>query len=205
MILLLLAVVMIVPAAEAKRRESAEEIERKTRHYKGWEWGATGNFNLVFYDLEYTRIKGEKGVSDYQSQAKFGGSVMLNGGYFLNNHWKIGAQIGAQIQYNYTVMPIVATAHYYYGKRKTCLFNFLQLGTNVLFNKGLRFGALGTGGVGVRFQNPDNKYKIDLMVGYQALMLNPRPVLKGDFTFNQKDVNRKGLNQSVFIGIGVAF
>ena len=205
LILLLLAVVMIVPAAEAKRRESAEEIERKTRHYKGWEWGATGNFNLVFYDLEYTRIKGEKGVSDYQSQAKFGGSVMLNGGYFLNNHWKIGAQIGAQIQYNYTVMPIVATAHYYYGKRKTCLFNFLQLGTNVLFNKGLRFGALGTGGVGVRFQNPDNKYKIDLMVGYQALMLNPRPVLKGDFTFNQKDVNRKGLNQSVFIGIGVAF
>jgi hypothetical protein len=205
LILLLLAVVMIVPAAEAKRRESAEEIERKTRHYKGWEWGATGNFNLVFYDLEYTRIKGEKGVSDYQSQAKFGGSVMLNGGYFLNNHWKIGAEIGAQIQYNYTVMPIVATAHYYYGKRKTCLFNFLQLGTNVLFNKGLRFGALSAGGVGVRFQNPNNSYKIDLMVGYQALLLNPRPMLKGDFTLSPKDVNRKGLNQSVFIGIGVAF
>ena len=201
----MLALAFIIPSAEAKRRETPEEIERKTRHYSGWEWGATGRFNLVFCDLNYTHIAGEKGVKDYRAQARLGGSINLNAGYFFDNHWRLGAEVGAQMQYDYTVVPVMATLHYYYGKRKTCLFNFLQLGTNVLFNKGLRFGALGAGGVGVRFQNPNNSYKIDLMVGYQALMLNPRPVLKGDFTFNQKDVNRKGLNQSVFIGIGVAF
>lgn len=203
--LLLLAIVMIVPHAEAKRRETPEEIERKTRHYAGWEWGATGNFGLVFYELDYMRIKGQDAVRDYQSQAKFGGSIMLNGGYFVNNHLKLGAELGAQIQYNYTVVPIVATAHYYYGKRKTCLFNFVNLGTNVLFNKGLRFGSTCAGGVGVRFQNPDNDYKIDLMVGYQALLVNPRPAIDHDFSFDIKDVNRKAFNQTVFIGIGIAF
>ena len=205
LILLALMLIMVVPAAEAKRRETPEEMERKTRHYEGWEWGAAGRFSLVFYDMEYMRIMKQTPVVDYTSQAKLGGNVLLNGGYFINNNWRVGLELGAQIQYNYTAVPIYATAHYFYGKRKNCLFNFLNLGTNVLFNKGVRFGATGAGGVGVRLQSPDSDHKFDIMIGYQAIMLNPRPVIKEPYCYSPKDVNRKVLNQSVFIGIGVNF
>jgi hypothetical protein len=75
----------------------------------------------------------------------------------------------------------------------------------VLFNKGVRFGATGAGGVGVRLQSPDSDHKFDIMIGYQAIMLNPRPVIKEPYCYSPKDVNRKVLNQSVFIGIGVNF
>ncbi len=196
---------LVLPEAEAKRRESEEEIARKTRHYSGWEFGAAARVSLVFYDMDYMRIKGQSGVMAYKSQAKMGGNIMLNAGYLFNNHWKLGVEAGAQIQYNHTVVPIYLTAHYFYGKRKNCLFNFLNLGTNVLFDKGLRFGATGAGGVGFRLQSPDSTMKYDIILGYQALMLTPRPVIEGDFSFKPKDITRLGLNQSVFIGLNVTF
>ena len=205
LVVLVLLALMIIPSAEAKRRETPEEIERKTRHYSSWEWGLSGRFNLIFYELDYMRITGETGVKSYQSQTKFGGDVMLNGGYFFDNHWRLGLEIGAKIQYNYTTMPIAVTAHYFYGKRKNCLFNFLNLGTNVIFNEGMRFGAIGAGGVGYRLQSPDSDLKYDITIGYNVIMMNPKPVLKGDFHFQSKDVNRKALNQSVFIGLGITF
>ncbi|MBE6202923.1 MAG: hypothetical protein E7135_04630 [Rikenellaceae bacterium] len=204
-ILLLLAMAIIVPSAEAKKRETPEEIARKTRSYKGWEWGASGRFNLVFYDMNYTKIKGETGVKDYRAQAKFGGGVMIGGGYFFDNHWRLGVEVGAQIQYDHTVAPIVATLHYYYGKRKTCFFNFVNVGTNMLLNKGVRFGANGAGGVGIRIQNPDSKNKFEISLGYQALMMRPHPDLNGGFQYNPKDVERIKLDQSVFIGLGIYF
>ena len=204
-LLLVLMALLTITAAEAKRRETPEEIERKTRHYSGWEWGASGRANLVFYELDYMRVHNESPVSAYKSHAKFGGNIMLNGGYLINNHWKVGLEIGAQIQYDHTVMPIYATAHYFYGKRKNCVFNFLNLGTNVLFNKGLRFGATGAGGVGFRIQTPESHCKYDIMIGYQALMMNPRPVIKEPFHYSPKDINRKRLDQCVFLGIGVSF
>jgi hypothetical protein len=204
LLFVLLALVGITNA-DAKRRETAEEIERKTRHYSGWEWGAAGRANLVFYELDYMRVANESPVSAYKAHAKFGGNIMLNGGYYINNHWKVGVELGAQIQYDYTSVPIYATAHYFYGTRKNCLFNFLNLGTNILFDKGLRFGATGAGGVGFRIQTPDSHCKYDIMLGYQALMLNPRPVVKEPFNYSPKDINRKRLDQCVFIGLGVSF
>ncbi len=101
-------------------------------------------------------------------------------------------------------MPVAVTAQYFYGKRKNCLFNFVNLGTNMLFNKGVRFGALGEGGVGVRIQSPESKFKYDIILGYQALMLSPRPQA-GDYQFNNSDVNYKKVNQSVYLGFGFSF
>ena len=205
LLLIALLFILAIPVAEAKRRETEEEIARKTRNYEGWEWGASARAHLIFYELDYMRVNRQPAVSAYKAHAKFGGSILLNGGYFINNHWKVGMELGAQIQYDYTTIPIYATAHYYYGKRKTCLFNFLNLGTNAVFTKGVRFGATGAGGVGVRLQSPDSDHKFDIMIGYQAIMLNPRPVIKEPYCYSPKDVNRKVLNQSVFIGIGVNF
>ena len=202
--MVLLALVAITPA-EAKRRETPEEIEKKTRHYSGWEWGATGRFNLIFYELDYMRVATEQPVTAYKAHSRIGGAVLVNGGYFINNHWKVGMELGAQIQYDYTTIPIYATAHYYYGKRKTCLFNFVNLGTNMLLNKGVRFGANGAGGVGIRIQNPDSKNKYEVTLGYQALMMRPHPDLSGGFHYNPKDVQRIKLDQSVFIGLGIYF
>ncbi len=203
--IVVLLALLSIPTAEAKRRETPEEIERKTRHYSGWEWGAAGRFDLVFYEMDYMRVPGSPAEKVYKSHAKFGGNIMLNGGYFINNHWKVGLELGAQIQYDYTTVPIYATAHYYYGKRKNCLFNFVNLGTNMLLKDGARFGATGAAGVGYRFQSPDNNHKIDIMVGYQALMMNPKPVVKEPFSYKPADVKRKRLDQCVFIGIGIAF
>jgi hypothetical protein len=202
--LLLMAALMIIPTAEAKRRETPEEVELKTRHYQGWEWGAQARFDLVFYDMTYSKVFNDAAVKSYAAQAKFGGNVMLNGGYFINNNWKLGLELGAQMQYNYTLMPVAVTAQYFYGKRKTCLFTFVNVGTNMLFNKGVRFGALGEGGVGVRIQSPESKFKYDIILGYQALMLNPRPQ-GGQYQYNGQDVNFKKVNQSVFIGLGLSF
>lgn len=204
-ILILLLALVSIPMAEAKRRETPEEIERKTRHYSGWEWGAAGRFNLFFYELNHMQIKGEPVVRSYKSQARLGGSVMATGGYFFDNHWRLGAEVGAQIQYNYTVVPLYLTAHYFYGERKNCLFNFVNAGTNILFDKGLRFGATAAGGIGYRLQKPDNPYKFDIMLGYQAIMFSPRPVIKEPFGYKPKDVRRAAFNQSVFIGIGISF
>lgn len=205
LLFLLLFIAFIAPQAEAKRRESEEEIARKTRHYSGWEYGASGRVGLYFYEMDYMRIKGQSGVDAYTSHAKMGGNVMLNAGYFINNHWKLGVEAGAQIQYNYTFIPIYLTAHYHYGKRKNNFFNFLNLGTNVLFDKGLRFGATAAGGVGYRLQSPDSKHKYDITLGYQALLLSPRPVIEGEFSYKASDVTRIELNQSVFIGFGFTF
>lgn len=205
LVILVLLALMIAPAAEARRRETPEEIERKTRHYSGWEWGLSGRFSLIYYELERMRVDDQLPVRAFQSQAKLGGNVMLNAGYFLNNHWKLGVEAGAQIQYNGTVVPIYATAHYYYGTRKNCLFNFLNLGTNVLFDDGLRFGTTCAGGIGFRFQSPDSSHKIDVMLGYQALLTMPRPVVEGNFSYDRRDLRRQQFNQSVFIGLGFTF
>lgn len=206
LIIFVLLTLMFIPVAEAKRRETPEEIERKTRHYKGWEFGAAARFDCLFYELNYSRIAGEEASRYFQTQAKFGGNIMFNAGYFINNHWKIGVELGAQIQYDKTVVvPVYATAHYYYGKRKNCLFNFVNLGTNLLFDHGPRFGSTCAGGIGYRIQKPDSPRAWDIMVGYQALLLNPRPELVGDYTINQGDVNRKMFNQGVFVGIGLTF
>ena len=205
LVVFVLLVLMTVPMAEAKRRETPEEIERKTRRYSGWEWGAAGRVALVFYEHDYMRIAGEKPVKAYKSQAKMGGNVMLTGGYLINNHWRVGIEAGAQIQYNYTTVPIAVTAHYFYGKRKNCLFNFVNMGTNILFNKGLRFGTTCTGGIGYRLQAPDSDMKYDITLGYNATMMNPRPVIKEPFGLKPKDVNRKSFNQMVFIGFGINF
>lgn len=204
-LLLVLLALLTIPTAEAKRRETPEEIERKTRHYSGWEWGAAGRFDLIFCELDYMRVANESPVKAYKSHAKFGGNIMVNGGYFLNNHWKLGMELGAQIQYDYTVVPIYATAHYFYGTRKNCLFNFVNLGTNVLFDKGLRFGSTCAGGVGFRIQTPDSHCKYDITLGYQALLMHPRPVIKEPFNYKPSDVHRKRFDQGVFIGFGVSF
>ena len=210
-LLLLLAIVLVAPVAEAKKRETAEEIERKTRHYSGWEWGAEGRFGLLFYEMGYTKVYNEKPVTEYfagvknaDGKAMLGGNVMLNGGYFLNNHWKLGFELGAQMQYNHTFVPVSLTGHYYYGTRKNCLFNFVSLGTNMLFNKSVRFGLNGSGGVGVRIQSPESKYKYDLLLGYQAVMLNPRPH-GGEFEVDVKDVKYHRVNQGIYIGFGFHF
>ena len=203
--LLFLLVLLAVPTVEAKRRETPEEIERKTRKYEGWEQTVSGRFALIFYQGVRTEIEGQAPERSYKAQARLGGSLTYGGGYLINNHWRVGAEVGVQPQYNHTLIPAYLTAHYFYGKRKNCLFNFLNLGTNVLFNKGVRFGATGAGGVGVRLQSPDSDHKFDIMIGYQAIMLNPRPVIKEPYCYSPKDVNRKVLNQSVFIGIGVNF
>jgi hypothetical protein len=205
LILLLLAMAVVIPAAEAKKRETPEEIERKTRHYSGWEWGVNGTFNLVFYDMNYTKIVNEVGVKDYRAFAKFGGNVSLNAGYFFNNHWRLGVQAGAQIQYDYTTIPVVATLHYYYGTRKTCFFNFLNLGTNLLLDHGIRPGATGAAGLGIRIQTPESKQKYEITLGYQTLMMRPRPDDSGYFGYMPKDVKRLKLDQSVFIGLGIYF
>lgn len=204
-LLLLLLATLSISAAEARRRETPEEIERKTRHYQGWEKGVSLRANLFFYELDRTRIVGQKPMRTYQAHAKFGGSAMLHAGYFLNNHWKIGAELGAQMQYNHTVVPIYATAHYYYGTRKNCLFNFVNLGTNILFDKGLRFGSTFAGGIGFRIQGPDSDYKYDITLGYQGIHFRPRPDMPGDYKFREKDVRRDEFNQSVFLGFTLTF
>lgn len=204
-LLLLLLATMTISVAEARRRETPEEIERKTRHYEGWEKGVSLRANLIFYELDRSRIVGEKAMRTYTDQAKFGGNVLINAGYFLNNHWKIGAELGVQMQYNHTVVPVYATAHYYYGTRKNCLFNFVNLGTNILFDKGVRFGSTCAGGVGFRIQAPDSNYKYDIMLGYQALMMTPRPEMEGSFKFDEKDVKRQEFNQGVFVGFTLTF
>ena len=71
-IIVALLMLMAVPMAEAKRRETPEEIERKTRHYSGWEWGAAGRVSLVFYEEAHMRILGQPAVRAYKSQAKMG-------------------------------------------------------------------------------------------------------------------------------------
>lgn len=212
LLLLLVAVVMIAPMAEAKKRETAEEVELKTRHYSGWEWGAQGRFNLVFYDLSYMKVYNEAPVKEYfagvktaDDKAMLGGTFLLNGGYFINNNWKVGFELGAQVQYNHTFMPISVTGHYFYGTRKNCLFNFVTLGTNMLAEKGsLRFGANGSAGVGFRIQSPYSVLKYDIVLGYQSVMLNPKPH-GGDFSFNSDDVKFHRVNQSIYIGLGVTF
>ena len=59
-LVLLLLVAMTIPVAEARRRETPEEIERKTRHYQGWEKGVSLRASLIFHELDRTRIVGEK-------------------------------------------------------------------------------------------------------------------------------------------------
>ena len=102
-------------------------------------------------------------------------------------------------------MPVYATAHYFYGTRKNCLFNFLNIGTNVLFDEGMRFGGIYAGGIGFRFQGMDSYNKIDLMLGYQLLQTSPRPTIKEPYAFDAKDVKLRGTNQSVFIGVSYSF
>ena len=77
--LLVMLVFLMAPIAEAKRRETPEEIEQKSRHYSGWEWGAAGRVNLLFYNLDKTVIMNQRPSKVYIAKADVGGSVMLNG------------------------------------------------------------------------------------------------------------------------------
>ena len=203
--LLFMLVLLAVPTVEAKRRETPEEIERKSRKYEGWEQTVSGRFALIFYQGARTEIKGQDVERSYKGQARLGGSFTYGGGYLINNHWRVGAELGVQPQYNYTLMPAYLTAHYFYGKRKNCLFNFVNVGTNVLFDKGMRFGGIYAGGIGFRFQGMDSYNKIDLMLGYQLLQTLPRPTIKEPYAFDAKDVKLRGTNQSVFIGLSYSF
>lgn len=205
LLLLLILCVLAIPTAEAKRRESAEEIERKTRKYEGWEQTVSGRFALIFYQGSRTEIVGQAPERSYKSQARIGGSFTYGGGYLINNHWRIGAEIGVQPQYNYTLMPAYLTAHYFYGKRKNCLFNFVNVGTNVLFDKGMRFGGLYAGGIGFRFQGMDSYNKIDITLGYQLLHTSPRPKIEPPYAFSAEDVKRRGINQMVVLGLSYSF
>jgi hypothetical protein len=205
LVIFLLLSLMAMPVAEAKRRETAEEIERKTRNYEGWEWGVSGRLGLVFYEMNHTHIKGQDPMTAYKTLVKMGGNAMIGDGYLINNHWRVGFEAGGQFQYNYVAVPIYATGHYFYGTRKNCLFNFVNLGTNVLFDKGLRFGGLGAAGVGVRLQGPESDHKIDIMIGYQTTLFSPRPVLNPPYSFDKSDVSRIALSQSVFIGVSYMF
>ena len=54
----MLLTLLAIPSAEAKRRETAEEIERKTRKYEGWEQSVSARFALIFYDAKYMHITG---------------------------------------------------------------------------------------------------------------------------------------------------
>ncbi|MBQ5736884.1 MAG: hypothetical protein IIV52_04145 [Alistipes sp.] len=221
-LLIALLLILAIPTAEAKRRETEEEIAMKTRHNEGWEWGAQARASLIFYEMDYMAIKGQSPQTAYKAHAKFGGNILLNAGYHLTNHWRLGVETGVQIQYNYkAIVPLYLTAHYFYGKRKNCLFNFVNVGTNMLFNsvsksdatnvayvgdkKFVRFGATGAGGIGVRLQSPNSSDKVDIMIGYQALLLSPRPVINGSFGYKPQDVKRLELNQQVFIGVGITF
>lgn len=205
LVIFLLLTLLAMPTAEAKRRETAEEIERKTRKYEGWEQSASARFALIFYDAKYMHITGQPAQRTYRSKVHIGGSFTYGGGYLINNHWRVGAELGIQPQFNCTVMPIYATAHYFYGKRKNCLFNFVNVGTNILFDKGMRFGGIYAGGIGFRFQGVDSYNKIDLMLGYQLLQTSPRPTIKEPYAFDAKDVKLRGTNQSVFIGLSYSF
>jgi hypothetical protein len=69
----------------------------------------------------------------------------------------------------------------------------------------VRFGSTCAGGVGYRIQAPDSKYKYDIMVGYQALLLRPRPEMEGAYQLNEKDVKRHEFNQGVFLGFTLTF
>ena len=220
-LLIALLFILAIPTVDAKRRESEEEIALKTRHNEGWEWGAAARAAQVFYEMDYMAIKGQSSQMAYKSQAKMGGNILVNGGYHINNHWRVGLEAGVQMQYNYkAIIPVYFTAHYFYGTRKNCLFNFVNLGTNRLFNgvkksdmdvaylddnKSVRFGVTGAGGIGVRLQGKNSSDKYDIMIGYQALMLSPRPVIKGSFGYKPQDVKRLELNQQVFIGLGITF
>lgn len=203
--LLLILCVLSIPTVEAKRRETPEEIERKTRKYEGWEQTVSGRFALIFYEGSRTNIEGQATERSYKSLARIGGSFTYGGGYLINNHWRIGAEIGVQPQYNYTLMPAYLTAHYFYGKRKNCLFNFVNVGTNILFEKGMRFGGLYAGGIGFRFQGMDSYSKIDITLGYQLLHTSPRPVVKPPYAFATGDLKRRGINQAVFVGLSYSF
>lgn len=205
LVIFLLLTLLAIPTAEAKRRETAEVRERKTRKYEGWEHSFSGRFALILYDATYMKIADEPSQRSYSSKAHIGGSFTYGAGYLINNHWRVGAEIGIQPQFNYIPMPVYATAHYFYGKRKNCLFNFVNVGTNVIFDGGMRFGGLYAGGVGFRFQGMNNRSKIDLVLGYQLLQTSPRPVIKEPYAFDAKDVTLRGTNQSIFLGVSYSF
>lgn len=207
LITLILLAAFIAQPADARRRETPEEAAKKMRSYSGWEIGASGRVNFIFYELQRMKIASEDLVSAYRIPKKqlVGGQITFNAGRFLDNHWKIGIETGIQIQYNGPVVPIYATAHYYYGKRKNCLFNYLNAGTNILFEHGPRMGGTFGAGGGYRLRVKDSDMNIDLMIGYQLSMLSPRPVVNGNFAFDRKDISYKALNQMAYFGIGVTF
>ena len=204
---LMLLLACIVTAAEAKRRETPEEAAKRIRNYSGWEFGATGRVAFIFYELQHMKVADEAAVNASRIPKKqlMGGQIALNAGYFLNNRWKLGVAGGVELQYNGPLVPIYATVHHYYGKRKNCLFNYLNLGTNILFDHGMRMGGMAGIGGGYRMPVKDSKMNVDLTIGYQATLLRPRPVVNGNFSFERRDIKLQEINQMVYIGIGVSF
>lgn len=204
---LILLLACAVSAADAKRRETPEEAAKRIRDYSGWELGAGGRINFIFYELQHMKVADESAVNAHRIPKKqlIGGDLLFNAGYFLDNHWKIGVETGVQLQYNGPLVPICATAHYYYGKRKSCLFNYVDLGTNILFEHGMRMGGMAGVGGGYRVHVKDSNMNVDFTIGYQALLLRPRPVVYGDFAFDRSEIKYQEINQMVYVGIGVSF
>ncbi len=207
LVTLLLLLACIATAAEAKRRETPEEAAKRIRNYSGWEFGASGRVNFIFYELQHMKVADEAAVNAHRIPKKqlMGGDILFNAGYFLNNHWKMGIETGVQLQYNGPLVPIYATVHHYYGKRKNCLFNFFNIGTNMLFDHGVRMGGMAGIGGGYRIPVKESKMNVDLMIGYQATLLRPRPTVNGGYAFDRKDIKLQEVNQMVYVGIGVSF
>lgn len=207
LVTLLLLLACIATAAEAKRRETPEEAAKRIRSYSGWEFGASGRVNFIFYELQHMKVADDPAVNAHRIPKKqlMGGDILLNAGYFLNNHWKIGIEGGVQLQYNGPLVPLYATVHHYYGKRKNCLFNYLNIGTNLLFDHGVRMGGMAGIGGGYRIPVKDSKMNVDLTIGYQASLVRPRPVVNGSYAFDFSEIKLQEINQMVYIGIGVSF
>ena len=68
-LLIALLLILAIPTAEAKRRETEEEIAMKTRHNEGWEWGAQARASLIFYEMDYMAIKGQSPQTAYKAHA----------------------------------------------------------------------------------------------------------------------------------------
>ena len=60
-------------------------------------------------------------------------------------------------------------------------------------------------GIGFRFQGMDSYHKIDITLGYQLLHTSPRPVVNPPYSFKAEEVKRRGINQSVFVGLSYSF
>ncbi|MDE7129032.1 MAG: hypothetical protein K2O07_01725, partial [Alistipes sp.] len=79
---LMLLLACIVTAAEAKRRETPEEAAKRIRNYSGWEFGATGRVNFIFYELQHMKVAAAAAVnaSRIHNTQLMGGQIARSAG-----------------------------------------------------------------------------------------------------------------------------